>query len=273
MNDTDGISSVTTDDAFAHRLYVGDVMHMRLRPFGHKFRYRVFTSLLDIDRLDQAALRLFRINRFGLFSFSEKDHGPRDGGALRPWVESLLEAEGLPKPERIMLLSMPRFLGFAFNPISVYYCYDADGALQSVVYEVKNTFGDQIPYVINIQSDPDGAARHEQEKGMFVSPFIEMDQTYRFTIRPPGEKLALRIKQSDGGGDTLIAAQNGAIRPLTNKMLLKLSATHPLAAIKVVAAIHWQALKLAIKGAKFHRYPGSDGAYKATEQTEIAASS
>jgi len=266
-------ASIISNDAFAHRLYVGDVMHMRLRPFGHKFRYRVFTSLLDIDRLDQAAQTFFQINRFGLFSFSEKDHGPRDGSALRPWVESLLAADDIPKPARIMLLSMPRFLGFAFNPLSVYYCYDADGALERVVYEVKNTFGDQIPYVIDIRTDADGAARHSQEKGMFVSPFIEMDQTYRFTIRPPGEKLAVRIKQSDGGGDTLIAAQNGTIRPLTNAALLKLTATHPLSAIKVVAAIHWQALKLAIKGAKFHRYPGSDGAYKDAKKSEMTASS
>jgi DUF1365 family protein len=266
-------AGVISRDAFAHRLYVGDVMHMRLRPFGHKFRYRVFTSLLDIDRLEQATLPVFRINRFGLFSFSEKDHGPRDGSPLRPWVEALLDGEGLPRPDRIMLLSMPRFLGFAFNPLSVYYCYRADGALQSVVYEVKNTFGDQIPYVIDIRTDADGAARHEQAKGMFVSPFIEMDQTYRFTIRPPGEKLALRIKQSDGGGDTLIAAQNGTIRPLTSASLLKLTATHPLAALKVVVAIHWQALKLAIKGAKFHRYPGSEGAYKDEKPSQIAASS
>ena len=262
-----------SDDAFAHRLYVGDVMHMRLRPFGHKFRYRVFTSLLDIDRLDQAARRVFRINRFGLFSFNEKDHGARDGSALRPWVEALLTAEGLARPDRIMLLSMPRFLGFAFNPLSVYFCYDADGALQSVVYEVKNTFGDQIPYVIDIRTDADGAARHEQAKEMFVSPFIEMDQTYRFTIRPPDEKLALRIKQSDGGADTLIAAQTGMARALSDANLLKLTATHPLAAVKVVAAIHWQALKLAIKGARFHRYPGPDGAFKNAEQTEITASS
>ena len=260
-------------DPFAHRLYVGDVMHMRLRPFGHKFRYRVFTSLLDIDRLDQAARKTFRINRFGLFSFCEKDHGPRDGTALRPWVEDLLTTQGLPRPNRIMLLSMPRFLGFAFNPLSVYYCYDAKARLESVVYEVKNTFGDQIPYVIDIRTDADGAARHEQAKEMFVSPFIEMDQTYRFTIRPPAEKLALRIKQSDGGADTLIATQSGAVRPLTDASLLKLSATHPLAALKVVAAIHWQALKLAVKGAKFHRYPGSDGAFKNAEQTEITASS
>ncbi len=266
-------ASIISSDAFAHRLYVGDVMHMRLRPFGHKFRYRVFTSLLDIDRLDQAEQTLFRINRFGLFSFSEKDHGPRDRSPLRPWVEGLLAANDQPRPNRIMLLSMPRFLGFAFNPLSIYYCYDADDALESVVYEVKNTFGDQIPYVIDIRTDEDGAARHEQQKGMFVSPFIEMDQTYRFTIRPPDEKLAVRIKQSNGGGDTLIAAQNGTIRPLTNAALLKLSATHPLAAVKVVAAIHWQALKLAIKGAKFHRYPGSDGAFKDAEQTEITASS
>lgn len=258
---------------FDHRLYVGDVMHMRLKPFGHKFVYRVFTALLNIDRLAEANRRAMAINGFGLFGFHEKDHGPRDGTPLRPWVEALLAERGLAKPAHIMLLSMPRFLGFAFNPLSVYYCYDDAGALDSVVYEVKNTFGDQIPYVIDVTTDADGAARHEQSKNMFVSPFIEMDQTYRFTIRPPDEKLALRIKQSDGGADTLIAIQTGAAAPLTNAKLLSLAATHPLAAIKVVAAIHWQALKLWLKGAKFHRYPGADEAFRTSKHTEISASS
>lgn len=254
-----------------HRLYVGEVMHMRLRPFRRQFRYRVFTALLDIDALESAERRLFKVGRFGLFSFHVKDHGPRDGSALRPWAERLLAEAGRPRPARIRLLSMPRLLGYAFNPLSVFFCEDKAGRLESVIYEVKNTFGDQIPYVLAAEPGPDGAVRHEQAKEMYVSPFIGMDQTYRFTIRPPDERLAIRIRQHDREGDWLIATQTGRARPLTDGALLRLSLTHPLAAFKVIAAIHWQALRLWMNGARFTRYPGAEAAFRAGDAAERRA--
>ena len=228
-------------------------MHMRLAPFAHKFRYRVFSMLLDVDRLDEtiARLRLMRLDRWGLFSFYRRDHGPRDGGHLRPWVEARLKEQGLPSPARIRLLSFPRLFGYVFNPLSVYYCEDEDGGLQSVIYEVKNTFGDQHPYVLDARPDQDGAARHAQDKGFFVSPFIGQDETYRFTIRQPGPRLALKIRQ-----ETLIATWSGNRRPLTDGQLLRAWAAHPLMTLKVMAAIHWQALRLWLKGAKFRPYRG-----------------
>ncbi|MFV0473274.1 MAG: DUF1365 domain-containing protein [Pikeienuella sp.] len=251
---------------FSHRLYVGEVMHMRLRPFRHQFRYRVFTALLDVDRLEAAESRLFRIDRFGFFSFHRRDHGARDGSPLRPWVETLLAREGRPAPARIMLLSMPRWLGYVFNPLSVYFCHDEDGRLESVIYEVKNTFGDQTPYVLAAEPGADGAARHDQTKEMFVSPFIGMEQIYRFTIRPPGERLSIRIRQGGPEGDELIATQNGRRRALGDRALAGLAFSHPAAALKVIGAIHWQALKLWLKGARFRRYPGA--AEEATERAE-----
>jgi DUF1365 family protein len=247
---------------FAHRLYVGEVMHMRLRPFRHQFRYRVFTTLLDIDDLMGAHSRAFTIDGFNLFSFHRKDHGPRDGSNLRRWVDQRIVAAGLPRPARVMLLSMPRFLGWAFNPISVYFGYNRAGALESIIYEVKNTFGDQHPYVHDARPDSDGAARHRQAKEMYVSPFIEMDQTYRFTVRPPDDRLAIRIKQTDEGDDLLIATQSGVRIPLSDSQLVRLSLTHPIAAIKIFAAIHWQAIKLKLKGARFIRYPGAEKAIR-----------
>ncbi|MEO1610877.1 MAG: DUF1365 domain-containing protein [Pseudomonadota bacterium] len=250
-----------------HRLYVGEVMHMRLRPFHHQFRYRAFTALLDIDRLESAASRLLKIDRFGLFSFMRKDHGPRDGGALRPWVERQLATAGLPAPERIMLHSMPHFMGYAFNPLSVFFGYDASGRLQSIVYEVKNTFGDQIPYAVDAR-ETTGAAMHEHPKEMFVSPFIEMNQTYRFTTCAPDDRLAIRIKQGDGteGGDWLIATQNGVRRALSDRSLAGLTFTHPLAAIKVIVAIHWQALRLWLKGATFLGHPGDENVFQPADR-------
>lgn len=239
-------------------LYQGHVMHMRLTPFAHKFRYRVFTMLLDVDLLEQtiARLRLLRLDRFGLMSFYRRDHGPRDGSELRPWVEEQLAAHDLPVPSRIRILAFPRLFGFVFNPLSVYYCEDANGRLTSVIYEVKNTFGDQHPYVVPIEPEGDGAARHLIDKAFFVSPFIAMDQTYRFTIRPPDERLALKIRQHDENGPWLIATQSGARRPLSDRALLGQWLRHPLMTLKVFAAIHWQALRLALKGARFHPYRG-----------------
>lgn len=247
-------------DPFAPRLYDGDVMHMRLQPFGHQFRYRVVTLMLDIDRLEETArrLRLFSLDRFNLFSFRRRDHGARDGAALRPWVEAQLAAAGRPRPARVMLLAMPRLFGYAFNPLSVFFCYSEDARLQSVIYEVKNTFGDQHPYTLPAEPDADGAVRHDQVKEFFVSPFIGMDQTYRFTLRPPGARLALRIKQADARGDYLIATQSGAAIPLTDATLARIALRTPWAMIKVIAAIHWQALRLWLKGAKFLGYPGED---------------
>lgn len=239
-------------------LYQGHVMHMRLAPFPHKFRYRVFALLLDLDRLEPtcARLRLLRLDRFGLMSFHRADHGPRDGSDLRPWVAARLAEADRPPADHLTLLSFPRILGFVFNPLSVYFCMDAGGRLHSVIYEVKNTFGDQHPYVLAAEQDRDGAIRHAQTKGFFVSPFIGMDQTYDFTLREPGERLSVKIRQGDAAGAMLIATQSGLRRPLTDAELLRQWLRHPLMTLKVLAAIHWQALKLWLKGARFARYPG-----------------
>lgn len=259
------------ENPFEPRLYQGHVMHMRLRPRPHQFRYRVFTSYLDIDRLEETAkgLRLLSIDRFNLFSFRRADHGPRDGTQLRPWVERQLAQAGRPLPERIMLLSAPRMLGYAFNPLSVYFCYDAGGRLETVIYQVKNTFGDQQPYVLPADASPDGAIRHDQAKEMFVSPFIPMDQTYRFTLRPPGEKLAMRIRQGDSEGELLIATQNGSAAPLTDTSILRLTVRDPMMTRKIIAGIHWEAARLFLKGAPFRRYPGSEQAKTVAGRTQI----
>lgn len=253
-------------------LYEGHVMHMRLQPFGHRFCYRIFSALLDIDQLDEAAAarRWFSVDRFNLTAFHRRDHGPRDGTALRPWVEALLAEAGRPTPTHILLLSMPRLLGYAFNPLSVFWCYDADGRLESVVYEVKNTFGDQYPYALPADADADGAIRHDQAKEFFVSPFIGMDQTYRFTLRPPGARLAIRIKQANAQGDYLIATQSGDATPMTDAALLCQLARMPLTSFKVIAAIHWQALRLWMKGAKFLGYPGEDRVIQRAPQARTA---
>lgn len=231
------------------RLYVGHVMHMRLIPRRHRFRYRVFSVLIDIDRIDAALAgsRVMRHNRFGILSLHDRDHGARDGSALRPWVDAQLAAAGIERPARVDLLAFPRLWGFVFNPLSIYYCHDGAGALTAMIYEVKNTFGDQIAYVLPAGTPRGGAYRQTQHKDMYVSPFIAMDQTYRFDLAEPGERLAIRIRQSGPEGETLIATQTGEARPFTDASLARAVATHPLMTLKVMAAIHWEALRLWLK--------------------------
>lgn len=236
-------------------LYAGEVMHQRLRPFRHRFVYRVFSLLLDLDRLDElrARLWLLGIERPALLSFRARDHGPRDGTPLRRWVESELQRAGLSlRPARILLLSYPRILGYVFNPLSVYYCYDARGRLGAVIHEVKNTFGGQHAYVLPVAPDQAAGApvRQSCTKDFYVSPFIEMAARYRFKLTPPGERLAIVIQEEVAQGPQLVASFTGRRRPLTDRALLAALLRHPMMTWKVIAAIHWEALWIWLKGAR-----------------------
>ncbi len=157
------------------------------------------------------------------------------------------QSDGLDRPARVELLAFPRMWGFVFNPLSVYFCYDDAGGLTAVIYEVKNTFGDQIAYVRPAGAPSGGAYHQRQLKAMPVSPFIAMDQTYRFDVKVPGERLALRIRQSGAEGETLIATHNADARPFTDAALARAVLSHPLMTLKVIAAIHWEALRLWLK--------------------------
>jgi DUF1365 family protein len=242
-------------------LYFGSVMHHRLIPFKHRFRYRVFSLWLDLDELvgPLKRLKLMPHNRFGLFSFHDRDHGARDGSPLRPWIERLLTQAGLDlEGGPIRLLCFPRLLGFVFNPLSVYYCYDRAETLRAIVYEVKNTFGDQHAYVLPVpeRRNSGEAIAQSCDKTFFVSPFIGMASTYRFRVKEPGETLSVLIRQSVPEGEQLIATLHGERRPLDDKRLLAAFLRYPLMTLKVVGAIHWQALWIWLKGARFHRHPG-----------------
>jgi hypothetical protein len=237
-------------------LYRGTVRHTRVAPFHHTFSYRVFYGLFDIDRLDQLDrdLRWFSVNRFNLVSFDESVHGPADGGPLRPWVESLLDEVGIDlEGGPIYLLAFPRILGYVFNPISVWYCHDRTGRLAAVIHEVRNTFGDRHCYVVPV-SDEDGL-QHRFDKRLHVSPFNEMEQEYRFTLSPPGNRISISIDQYDGEGRLFRAGMALSRLPFTDANVWRLFWTHPLLTLKVITAIHWQALKLKLKGATYHPRP------------------
>lgn len=242
-------------------LYRGEVMHRRLRPFGHRFVYRVASLLVDVDALPALGLRLLSHNRFNLFALHDRDHGRRDGSPLRPWVEQELRAAGIALGGgRIFLHCMPRLLGYVFNPISIYWCYGGDGRLRAVLCEVKNTFGEQCTYVLPADKRvPDEPLRAACAKGMYVSPFIAMDARYRFRLDDPEARLKLVIAESDRDGPLLVASHTGERRPLTDRTLLGAFLAFPFLTAKVVAAIHWEALRLWLKGARLAPRPAPQG--------------
>ena len=239
----------------AAALYVGEVMHARLKPMGHRFSYRVMSLLIDLDRLEEAdrQSRLFGVNRAALYSFSEADHGARDGSPLRAYVQRCAAERGIDLTGgRVLLLCYPRLLGYTFNPLSVYFCYRANGELALMIYEVRNTFGDIHSYVLPLKPNElsDAGVRQQQEKLLHVSPFIEMAMRYHFRILPPDQCVKLRILETDGDGPLLAATFNGRRRPLNTQQLLRAFFAFPLVTFKIMAAIHWEAMRLWIKGAR-----------------------
>jgi len=243
-------------------LYNGSVMHHRMKPRQHRFSYDVFSVLLDLDRLDEAAglSRLFSVNRFNLLSFHEKDHGPRDGSNLRRHVETQLAAEGVETPARILLLAYPRLLGYGFNPLSVYYAYDDQECLLALIYEVRNTFGGLHTYVAPVKPGQlsDAGLRQDQRKEFYVSPFISMEQHYHFRMLPPGGDVRVRILEKDAAGPLLAASFSGTGEPLTTRTIAKACLRVPFQSFKVMGAIHWEAFKIWRKRVPFHHRPANE---------------
>src|SRR3982074_3829947 len=247
----------------AAALYFGDVMHARLKPMGHRFSYRVMSLLIDLDRLDTADRQspLFGVNRAALYSFNEADHGERDGSSLRACEQRRAAERDIDLTGgRVLLLCYPRLLGYTFNPLSVYFGYRANGELALVIYEVRNTFGDIHPYVLPVKPGEisDAGVRQQQDKLFYVSPFIEMAMRYHFRVSPPGEHVKLRILETDREGPLLAATFNGRHRMLNTKELLRAFFALPLVTMKIMAAIHWEALRLWLKGARL--VPRNDAA-------------
>jgi DUF1365 family protein len=231
-------------------LYLGHVMHRRTRPRTHRLRYRFFSLLLDLDDIDPLTKRLvfFSRNRFNLFAIHDRDYAGGTREPLRMQVERYLAAPGLDLGGgSIRLLTMPRIFGFAFNPLSVYFCKERAGALRAVLCEVNNTFGQRHTDLLPVEPT-DGAIRQGCAKHFHVSPFMGMDMRYAFRLAPPAERLFLAITGSDDVGPIITAVHSASRRPLTDAELLKAFAIHPLLTIKVVGGILWEALKLWAKG-------------------------
>jgi uncharacterized protein len=251
---TTGTKAPTVGTAAA-ALYVGDVMHARLRPRRHRFTYRVLNLLIDLDRLDEADSQsaLFGVNRAALYSFHEADHGPRDGSPLRSHVQCRATEHGVDLTGgQVLLLCYPRLFGYAFTPLSVYFCHRADGTLALMIYEVRNRLGEMQSYVLPVGVGELNTAglRQSQDKTFYVSPFIEMAMRYHFRVKPPADDVSLRILETDRDGPLLAAAFHGRRGALTTRALLRTLIALPFVTFKVVAAIHWEALRLWLKGVR-----------------------
>jgi len=254
----------------ASAVYFGQVMHRRRSEHAYRFSYRVFSLLLDIDELEglDQSLRLFSRNRFNLVSFYDRDFGPRDGSDLRAWAESRLKAHGvMPDGGRIKILCFPRVLGYGFSPLSVWYCHRRDGGLAAVILEVRNTFGEKHQYLLAADEygEIDYPREWEADKAFHVSPFQGMANRYRFRLQAPGDTLLVRVESyavdtaspasMDNAEPGMLATWSGAYRPLDDRRLLWLALRVPLLGLKVIALIHWHALKLWLRGVPFHRKP------------------
>jgi DUF1365 family protein len=246
-------------DAAPASLYRAEVMHQRFEGMSYRFRYRVFSILLDVDAIDAAAVstRLFSRNRWNLFSFYDRDHLAAGESDLRSWAERVLAQQGIDGSGLIMrLLCFPRILGFVFNPLSLWYCETRDGSPRAVIAEVRNTFGERHCYVLRPQNGvTDWPLCDSHDKQFHVSPFIGMHARYEFRLSRPQQHLAVAIREYADDQLLLIATQAGDRVPFTSWRLLLEALRVPFQTFKVVGAIHWQALKIWLRGGRFHRKP------------------
>lgn len=255
---------------FRSALMTGRVWHKRFEPRVHEFNYRVFYCLLDLDELDslEAQTRYFSVGKHNLFSIFPDDYGLEkgtrsgNGASLKKRVADTLRREFnlVEGPDRVELLTMPRVMGYAFNPISVYYCYDSANILRHVVYEVNNTFGERFSYAFAIDMDGSKTVPHACKKKLHVSPFFDVSGGYEFRqiksqaglnlvidYRENGKTVVQEHAPDKPGKKTFIASITLKNKDFTSKNLLFNAARIPFVTLKVIGAIHWQALRLWLK--------------------------
>jgi len=234
-------------------IYNGEVTHTRFKPVRHFLKYKTFSLLIDLDEINilDKSIGIFSHNKFNIFSFYDKDHGDRDGGNLKNWVISNLKKFQIKENiTNIKVLCYPRILGYVFNPLSIFYCYEKD-KLVAIFYEVKNTFNEQHTYIFKIKNNEE--IIQKCRKKFYVSPFMDMETFYNFKLLNPKDKLSVFIKQTDADGTILTATQTGDKKELSFKQLAINFLKYPLMTIKIISSIHYEALLLWKKGAIYKK--------------------
>lgn len=248
-------------------IYTGHVAHMR--PGKHRLRYSVFMLTLDLDATPRTSA-LFAHNRPALFSFRDRDHAGRIDAPIKPQIEAKLRKNSIAwSGGKIVLLTMPRLFNYVFNPLSVYFCYRHDGTIAALAHEVSNTFGETHFYVLPPRAAANGTLTQSCAKAFFVSPFLEGDLSYEFTVTPPGERVSVAMIVRRGDEIALTASFAGARRNFNDAQLLRVWLGNPLMTFKVIVGIHWEALLMWFKGV---RYIGRRGqSTKPARQSKAAA--
>ncbi len=239
-------------------LGIGTVRHRRLRPAAHAFAYSTYFLMLPMRALRRTPDPALARNRFGLIGFHDRDHGDGGPDALA-WLESMLAAEGVTDADgEVWLQTYPRVLGYVFKPVSFWYCHRADGSLAAVLVEVNNTFGERHAYLL---AGPELAFGREQSarKVFHVSPFCEVRGGYRFrfmrtTVRDI-DRIVARVDHDDEQGPLLLTSVGGVLAPLTARRIRHAFWRMPMMSFGVIARIHWQALRLALKRVPFFSKP------------------
>lgn len=242
------------------QLATGVVRHRRLRPASNAFDYRTFFLLLPMRALRAQPDAALARNQAGLLSFHDRDHG--DGGLdALAWADALLAAEGILDADgEVWLQTYPRVLGYAFKPVSFWYCHRTDGSLAAVLAEVNNTFGERHVYLL---AGPGLAFGQEQRarKVFHVSPFCSVEGDYRFRFMRTADRIVARIDHDDAAGPLLQTSVSGGLTPLTQASARRAFFSMPLMTLGVIARIHWQALRLWRKRVPFFSKPRPPGAF------------
>ncbi len=234
----------------ASAIYECEVTHHRLSPKVHRFSYNLFYLWLDLDELDLLSkrLRLFKRNRWGMFAFFDADHILKDTKETKANVLQIIQEAGVETSgiSKVRLLTFPRVLGYIFNPVCFYYCFDADDKPVCAVAEVTNTYHEQKPYVLTLQEGD--RFRLVTPKHFYVSPFFDLELHFDFKLRLPSEHLEIHVDDLAGTEPVLLTSLKGKRRELTDRALLACFFKYPLLTLRVIFLIHWHALLLWIKG-------------------------
>lgn len=237
-------------------IYECEIMHQRLKPRQHPFRYRVFMLELDLEALPE--IRLLGHNRFNLFSIDDRDHLNLGlPGGIRPNLLEWLARQQieLPPDVRVRLITFPRVLGYGFNPVSFYFISDADGRPLLSVAEVVNTYREMKLYPVT-DAATDGGWHRRMAKNFYVSPFSDPGDSFDFRIGQPGDTWRVNIDDLDAGGKVLVSSIRGKARPLDSRGLLVCAIKYPLLSLKIIGLIHWHALLLWMRRVPYFRKSG-----------------